>query len=476
MKTKTGKYIIAASFVSVAFSFGSCFAIGVGTANAENFSDEKDDGLIECEQTLNTVRNDFKSIIDGYNKLFSEREWIVNDIEFFAPVYLIEDKEYGMYLDFDSDNGYIVMTTDKKIYCLEIDGDLEYLRTGGEIYYSYVDGFMYIDNNDNFKKYEEIVETNVDEIIGVPVLLDDNSINFGTQYDVTVLDDKQREFANASDDNTILYTGQPEAGADGKIEPNKINAYVSERYPGYSLVSKNNSLAQSFNYTRQTATSYYLQKYDGGRTYSEGNCVLNAIYNVMRDWGNHMLIWVPYYQTKDISSSILSDILYSTYGNGTMYGEDSKGKYKWEQNSNYYLSRMPILYSDIRNYAVKNGYTVSGYATNSVPATMEYVANSVYSNNKDIEMSTSISSVVENIDMYRACYMTIMGSNTYGNHGVAIVGYHKYKKETKLDDTHSLVEYKYFYEIADGHNSASKIFDPNTSFNPSLTFCYMSRC
>ncbi len=137
---------------------------------------------------------------------------------------------------------------------------------------------------------------------------------------------------------------------------------------------------------------------------------------------------------------------------------------------------MPILYSDIRNYAVKNGYTVSGYATNSVPATMEYVANSVYSNNKDIEMSTSISSVVENIDMYRACYMTIMGSNTYGNHGVAIVGYHKYKKETKLDDTHSLVEYKYFYEIADGHNSASKIFDPNTSFNPSLTFCYMSRC
>ncbi len=234
-------------------------------------------------------------------------------------------------------------------------------------------------------------------------------------------------------------------------------------------------MASDFEYAYQGDTSYYIKKYGIGST-SEGNCCLNAMFNVMRDWGKQGYIDVPYSQTEDINDSILNDILYETYGNGTKTGEDEYGKFVWTQNKPYILSKMPVLYSDIRSYAINNGYTVSGYPYSKLSATMEYVANILYGNNLGVEHTTSISEVTTKIYTNRCSVLTISNSGTYSNHAVAVIGYHKYSKEKKINDSFSIVEYKYFYEIADGWHYTSKIFDPNTPASPILNFYYLARC
>ncbi|MBD5131587.1 MAG: hypothetical protein HDT28_03190 [Clostridiales bacterium] len=202
------------------------------------------------------------------------------------------------------------------------------------------------------------------------------------------------------------------------------------------------------------------------------------MYNVMRDWGKRGFIDVPYSSiyTDDITWGILNDPLYSEYGKGTKSGSDSRGSYKWIANYNY-LKNMPILYSNIRSYALKKGYTPeSGYYASDVPATMEYVANFLYDNNLGVEEAPSLGVVTSKIYSKKCCFLAITGSSTYGNHGVALIGYHKYGKETSVSDTYSTIEYKFFYEVADGGNLSSRIFDPNTPANPDLKFYYMARC
>ena len=58
-------------------------------------------------------------------------------------------------MDLDGDNGYMVISTDKKIYGLETCGDLDYLRGENKLYFSYIDGFMYKDGNGQYQKYKE---------------------------------------------------------------------------------------------------------------------------------------------------------------------------------------------------------------------------------------------------------------------------------------------------------------------------------
>lgn len=158
--------------------------------------------------------------------------------------------------------------------------------------------------------------------------------------------------------------------------------------------------------------------------------------------------------------------IFNTYGN-----------FVWRTNYDYNLSTMPTLYSNIRSYALNHGYSpLDGYSRSNVSATMEYVANSLYDNNIDIAHTTDVSTITTKVYSNRCSYLSISGSSTYGNHGVAVIGYRLYSKETKINNSYSIMEYKYFYEIADGWNYTSQVFDPNTSAKPSLNFYYLARC
>lgn len=471
MKTKLRRGMIAASVAGVALSSALCITTSRYAVAAETAVEEPQSNLVACEQALRTVGDDITDLIDSYNNMYKSADWTAKEIEYSSPVYLVEDNKYGMYLDFDADNGYAVITTDKKIYGLETSGDLEYLRDGREVYYSYNDGFMYVDEYKQFQKYRQDEDLFADEIIGSPVRKNNNIAFNGSITNI----EAATYATDGIDDGAVKYPGQSEAG-DGEIAPSKINDYVAARYPGFTFSAKENGMVSSFEYSHQINTSYYVKKYDAF-TYSEGNCSLNAMYNVMRDWSKRGYIELPHSKTDNILSTILNDSLYATYGKGNKTGKDAEGNYKWVINDGSYLSDMPALYSNIRSYALKKGYTPEkGYARSNVPATMEYVANFLYDNNLGVEHTTAVSTVTTKIWTNRCCYLSISGSSTYGNHGVAAVGYYKYSKETKINDSYSIMEYMYFYEIADGWHQISQIFDPNTSAKPQLNFYYLARC
>ena len=423
----------------------------------------------DCENLISFIEANFNDFVSEYNKTVQDDNYLTaTSIEYTSIIYLVEDNNYGVYIDFNEDNGYVVSTGNYNIYELNVKGDLEYLREESTICYSYLDGFMYVDENNTYQRYEEI--------------------------DTTDCINQQDSSTNTS--NTV-YTGQSEAG-DGEIDPSKISDYISERYPSYTYVSSsNNDLRASYPYSHQYNTSYYIKQYTdstgtqipGTNSWSEGNCVLNAVYSLIRDWSNRGYINnIPTSLNGDLSLRITSDPLYSSFGTGIVRSGNTTDKatnssgstnteyYKWVTNSNYYLNRIPILYSEVRNYAVNvNGYTPeTGYSTINVPATIQYVTNTLHGNNISIASTTSISNVLSLIDNNKACYLTINNSSTYGNHGVVIIGYQKYSYKSGWW-IFSSTKYAYFYELADSWSSTSSMyFDPNTSASPTLTACYMA--
>ncbi len=266
-----------------------------------------------------------------------------------------------------------------------------------------------------------------------------------------------------------IYPGQTEVG-DGKIDPNRIGAYVAARYPEYKFYKFFDLPEKSIDYTEQVFTSYFVRKYDNGDILTEGNCALNTMFNVMRHWGRYMPIKMPCTSTVDVNEDIQNDALYATYGTGKLYGEDERGRYRWERNDERFLSKMPTLYRDLRGYALSQGYSVNGYPAEKVGETMEYVANTLYGNSIDVVSTKSPRAVEKSIQQNRACYMSINGSRTYGDHAAAVVAVYAYGRLVVDNANATLYHLKYFYEIVDGKNARTVIFDPNTAATPDVSF------
>ncbi|MDE6201744.1 MAG: hypothetical protein K2M47_07740 [Clostridiales bacterium] len=448
MKTKARNSLIATSLACVALSSALCMTGGEHSASAEKYQAELNESLVACQQALKTVRKDLESIVNGYNNVYNS-DWTASAIEYTSTVFLLDENEYGIYVDLDGDNGYFIMTPDNKLYGVHTSGDLDYLRGIKNLCYHSADGFLYVDGNGDYQKFPQT------EIL----------YNTDLPYSTT-----------AATGSSTVYPGQQVAG-DGKIDSNKINEYVSARYPGFTLKEMNNNISVDFDYTTQVDTSYYVKLYSNGNKDPENNCYLTAMYNLLKDWSKRGDIKnVPYTETYDMNELIKDDIFYDKYGTGTKTGSNNNGSYKWTKNEKL-LPNVPKLYNNIRGYAIRNGYDVeAGYSLAKVPATIEYVMNTLYGNTMKIKEAPSLSYVTSSIKADQACYVSINNSSSYGNHGAAVVGYYKFKKETIINDYQTVTDYIYFYEIADGGYTTSKIFDPNVTAKSTTTFYYLSRC
>ena len=195
---------------------------------------------------------------------------------------------------------------------------------------------------------------------------------------------------------------------------------------------------------------------------SEGNCALNAAYSVLRSWYSRGFIdYIPN-GTQDLTASIVNDALYSKYGTGP----------NWFPNRNY-LDKMPILYSELRDYAVQNcGYTPeSGLSRQNARNAMSRIC-ARHGQSIKLNYTSVISAVINYLEERKACYFSIHGSTTYNNHAVVLLGYRVYSYESgwwifkKVHDA-------YFYKIADGWDTTPKYFDPNTGAKLDLEVTYL---
>ena len=470
MTSKTSKRVLAFTVAGLSLvSVIGVMAEKPSVARADYVAEEKATEAVwcvsDCEKLSATLSDDLGVLVGDYNKHeSSDSVWQADSIEFTKPVYLLDDKEYGLYVDFDGDNGYGVFTKNKRIYGMETEGDLEYLReTTGDVYFNHADGFLYMDADGDLHKFDE------------PEIEDD----------VLICSPRQSKEAKSEVKfNTATnYSSVQDGLRDGEISLDDFENYIKTNYSKYDKSYSYINLSNSFSCSEQWDTSYYQLNYtdlnwkENGYVSSEGNCMLNAAFNAMRNWGSRHLVSLPYSAVNSVN--ILSDAYYDYVTSGYIFWvpspRDSNHRcYRLTANLTA-LGKMPVLYSAIRNHAVSRGYIAYGYEDNNLTVTMNHVL-STYGNDATVKLTTAAYTAFDNIEANRSCVMGIEGSATYGNHGVAVMGYYHYYRETQLSDYYKM-ESKYFYLIADGWNNEPVIFDPNVG-SPKLNFWYLQlpRC
>lgn len=411
---------------------GLCFINGIQVeASKERLN-------LNCNSLINFITEHLTEFKEEYNKLNEEVLEAVG-VEGYSLVYIIDAESYGVYIDFNEDNGYLVSSFTLDLYALETKGDIEYLKDVDFTYYSVIDGFLYHD---------------------------------GTSYQKYIKEARQSEMV-------YKYNGQSSSGEGGIYN---ITSYMADRYPSYTLVSSYEDMLYEGKYISSDmfTTSYYIKKIstDGGYTYdqvqSESNCALTADFNVMSSWRqmgyyNEFPLKTVYI---DMREKIKSDPNYAVYGTGVGgVGIDSY----WTTNSEYNLKTMYELYYYCNYYATQaKHYTPeSGLTTDQARDVFIFCTSQYTGGTKYPKKSTNFSDVMSSLQEGRAVFMGVSGSKTFGgDHAVALLGYRQYSYKSGVW-IFSQTKTAYFFMIDDGQIEAVTYFDPNCNSKLSYEFIYV---
>ncbi len=387
----------------------------------------------QCNSMIQYFSNHLEELQEEYNNHIEswEDKLHINKIEGYSLIQILDNNSYGIYLDFDGDNGYLLTSFSFQLYELETKGDLKYLKDVSMAYYHTMDGFMYYDGI-QYQKYEKIEAPKV---------------HYGAD-------------------------GQNGNG-DGIIS--NLPAYVADRYNKYNLEKEYNDMEHNYYCTTQDSTSYYANyvSTDGGYTYeysSEGNCAPNAIFNMMNLWQYYKKMPnLPSENDREDFDKIMENHgQYAAYGTGQPgVGIDSY----WTVNP-YALNRMFALYAHIREYSYRYyGYTPEiGLSLEDCIGVVNWI--SYYYGYKIEALTTDTFTNVQSfLDNGNAVFLGVNNSSTYGNHAMCILGYSKYSYTSGwwvFAETHV----KYFYLVDDGHHGGPLYFDPNWEPRLVVDFIY----
>lgn len=452
MKMKNKIISIGLALVLMISAFSTLTPLIASAAEVISDNYELEMSLQKSEECVEFIETNFSQVINEYN-IYHQDEGIICEATFIegkTPIYMTDENKYGFYLDFNDDNGYLLITEGYTLYEFEPIGDLSYLKEVESAYYSSFDGFMYLSDAGSLERYDYVDRTN--EYCGTT----DSSFN-------SVADDLTGAAGQLGTDDGCIYN---------------IDAYVAEVYPKYEYVTR--YMITDYEWVYQWDHSVY-ESDDG----SEGNCVINATYSMMNDWIRRgRFSWLPT-GTIDYSTVVNNDPLFGRYGNRTT------GTWRVNSNTNT-LRNLPELYMELRAYAIEYGYLPDqGMQSSRIIDMVARVASSRGYTMNMKKTSSFDSNVKYQLNTNKACVISVDGSTSYPSHAMGLYGYVEYEytsgwwifKTTKT---------KYFYVVDDGYtykrNSANVdlfkynflgvetpvcYFDPNTSADPSLTFFYL---
>lgn len=391
----------------------------------------------QCAQIVNFISDHFSEFKKEYNKAYEEK-LSATRIEGYSPIYIIDAEEYGVYLDFNDDRGYLVTTLSYNIYKVEVTGDLNYLKGETFFYYSVQDGFLYQENG-VYQKYDE------------------GASNSNFKYG---------------------YSGQSGSGESNIYD---ISGYVADRYPDYTFEESNEHIVETGRMISclMSEFSYYIKHIskDGGYTYPymevEANCAITAATNVMFNWRTMFLYaGIPAYDWRhDITERMKEDPDYNAYANGS--GGVGITSY-WTKNDASILENFPDLYNHLRIHARSStsfrpdhGMTIDETRDVMLAAYLDY--------NKDpitINKTTTFADALNSLSKDKAVLMGVNNSISYSSsHAVALLGYYKYTYKSGWW-IFSSTKTAYFYAINDGYNPYA-YFDPNCNSKLSFEFLYL---
>lgn len=371
----------------------------------------------DCESVAEFIVDNLEVFADEYNKEVKNEElkFEATSCEKMIPVYVVSTEQEGLYVDFDGNNGYMIIVDDYSIHAFETKGDIEYIKELEYTYYSIYDGFLYVDEDGNYLPYEfnHMSESDIETYI--------------------------QEGLGGS------YSGQSK-GTDGCIY--SPDAYVKSRYgDGYVVKSGDSKSLKNYNFVEQWDLSIYYQIKSDGK-YSEGNCVLSSCYSLL----NYLQSTGKYPNLPKSSSETSYDAT-----------KDSFYK-KYSSNSSYEIETpktLPTLYCKIRNYAVKNyGYEVGNVNPFNIGSIIKGVAKSYGYNltTSDIIIWTYEDQVVKEINGGHPIIWNMANSTSYGPHTTVVTGYRTYTKTTTILGI-NFYSYVQLMQLNDNWSSSARYFD-----------------
>ncbi len=407
------------------------------------------DGTIEIPSAYESASRELIDFIGGNleklsKEYFKETEeaFEAESIENYATVFIIGEDVFATYIDFNDDNGYMVVTPDFNLYEFVAKGDLVYLKNIDFVYYSPSGGFKYYD-----KSLHEYV-------------------SFERKECVT------EEFGET------VYAGQRKAG-DGYIYD--IDAYVADRYSNYTYEREHS--IKPYEHINQFDTSIYIKR-DKGIS-SEGNCVLNAAYSVLNCWKKQgycpslpsssdvirydPTVREPKHETNLAAGWIVNDT--------SLWSKDAKAVY-----GNMVIDNVPKLYADVRQVVYEKGYPYDLNGTNlglfnaNAAYILMYTLQKYSYFPKISNMGNDLSVMEFFFTTHGAAQLLVVSdSSTYKNHAMACIGYKKYKYKSGWW-IFSSTKYAHFVEVDDGHSYSdynlgkSIWYDPNGTSSSKETF------
>ena len=310
--------------------------------------------------------------------------------------------EEATYIDFNGNFGYIIMTPDHFIHAYKGEGDLKALKNLDMVYYSLIDGFVYLNENGEYVPYD----------------IDDYDVNDRFTYQYI------EDFFN--------YVSQ-----DGAlINPDE---YVKEQYgAGYALTAEYE--LPDFNYSTQMSTSVYREIPQPGWWTSEGNCSLHAIY-----------AFLNYIKEKsgDVTDEIYSALPASTQ-KAVIYADQDPFFDEFKDNLNYDIMgydrdtgvckgfEVPALYNVIRTFCCENyGYTTGGTS----PSNFKYIVQNVFDTynvkgkylKEHTDYKTFSSVIIPHLKNGYPVLWDVNISTTYGSHTTVTTGYKIYTKTVEVN-------------------------------------------
>ncbi|MCL1885474.1 MAG: hypothetical protein FWF98_01730 [Dehalococcoidia bacterium] len=368
----------------------------------------------DCRSIANYVEKNLGLFVEDYNSGLNtdEKLFSASYVEFKREIILVESGDIAIYLDFDGDNGYMLLGDNYVGYAFEIEGDLEYLRNIDEIYfYSVYDKFMFVQNG-------ELIPAGI-EFKGEDFWDD---FNYGVQW-----------------------AGQDPPGGAGLIY--NLPAYMLDRYDAGYLPHESNTLSGFILAKQYDLSTYY--KINGNVSTSEGNCVLSSIYVLLNYWR-----YAKGYSSFPSTSSNYNPINDYFY---TQVVNDG-----WTP---HYPNNTPDLYLTIRSMAVNNhGYKTGGVS--AIDMVIEEAAAFYGYNALDASKRLTWSFGGEVVNQINAGRPSLWnpGFGTYGSHSTVCYGYEVYRKTTRVLFV-DFYTYVHLMKLNDNWNSTFRYFDYDAYVN-----------
>lgn len=419
---KKGKILIIAamSFVGIVCVAGTLLLGGQKGPEITNEQQEKRVTWTGAGALMSGDKEAVKAFAAEYNQ-WAEQEgkdtFSGSGVEFSREVTLLPDGAGGIYIDFDGDNGYMVLSFPDEAVAFETKGDLQYIRDISleeKVYYSIYDGFVSADDEGDFSAAGQVPLTQ--EI--------------------------WNEHAGQGAENAKKIKNF--SGGDGEItDP---DGYVKNKYGnGFSVYQSNHIIG--YDYVLQNDLSLYYRKV-GNCLYGEGNCSLSSIYSIMnhfKNCGRYPML------PEDYDTVILrpsADKFYKKYA--------CSGKYYIEAKK-----LLPKLYSQVRKIACEyHGYEVG----NINPFVIEDIiekAGKVYGadvNATHLVLWSFEGTLKKELDRGRPIIWNMATGKTYGSHTVVVTGYRTYRRQKKIFGI-KISEYVKLAELNDNWNDFAVFFD-----------------